>query len=131
MEKLRIKRNAHYILAHDWEILKGERIPRWPSKIGEKRTLRAEITSWVGTYAIGARHFYARAEEQNNQWWCEDENGWVELSCDTEKSGLSLQADLMTEKEAIDVLLAFIEITGTRKTHRIVWTGPGRPKWGM
>jgi hypothetical protein len=121
--------SGHTIFAHDWEILKGERIPRWPSQIGEKRRLKITIDTWVGTMAIGAKHFYARIEEEKNMWWCEGENAWVDLSCDTESSGISMEANVMTEEEAIAMALAFIEVTKARGKNRVTWDGPGKPQW--
>ena len=118
-----------YIMAHDWEILKGERIPRWPSQIGEKRRLKVTIDTWVGTTAIGAKHFYARIEEERNMWWCESENSWVELSCDSENTGISMDAHVMSEEEAIAMALAFIDVVKARGRNRITWDGSGKPEW--
>ncbi len=118
------------ILAHDWEILGDEdRIRRWPSQIGEKRGLKVRLYTWVGTCAIGATHFSVSIEEQNNMWWCEERNAWVELTCDLERSGISLSASLSKQEDAIKVALKFIEITGVKETHEISWDGPGQPKW--
>jgi len=118
------------IRTHDWGILKKERIRRWPSKIGEKRNLRVEITSWVGI-SIGAKHIYVKVEEQDNSWWCEDENAWVELSCDAEKGGYSLTASVTSEDEAITLAKYFVELVAgkRRQNHNVIWSGLGRPRW--
>lgn len=118
------------IFTHDWNILKGERIPRWPSKIGEKRPLRVEITSWKGI-SSGARHHYCHVQEQDNQWWCEDENAWISLSCDTGNKGYSMNADVMTESEAVALAKLFVKLVAGDglKNHEVCWSGPGRPKW--
>ncbi len=118
------------LYAHDWKLLGDDRIPRWPSKIGEKRKIRVDISSWVGT-SVGAKHVYAKIEEEPNQWWSESENTWVELSCDAGRTGYTMRGDVMTEKEAVAFSLFCIEmIAGKRRTHhKVMWTGPGRPKW--
>lgn len=122
--------NSMTIFAHDWNILKGERIPRWPSKCGEKRPLRVEINSWIGI-CPGAKHYYAKVREEDNQWWSEDENAWVQLSCDSARGGYSLEADVMTEEEAIELAKYFVLLVAgkRREHHEIIWSGPGRPRW--
>lgn len=86
---------------NNWDMLKGEeRIRRWPSKIGDKRGLTVEISSWCGI-SIGAKHIYLKIKEEDNMWWCEKENCWVRVSCDSEKGGYSLEADLLTNDEAV------------------------------
>jgi len=123
--------SSHEMSAHDWNVLgKEERIRRWPSKIGEKRPLRVEITSWVGI-SIGAKHTYVKVKEANNGWWCEDENCWVELSCDSEKGGYSLEASVNNEDEAVALAKHFVELVAgkKRKNHDIRWEGLGRPRW--
>ena len=122
---------AATMLAHDWEILGGERIPRWPSEIKEKRPLGVRIYTWVGTSAIGAKHFNAEVNEEQNQWWCEDRNAWVTLSCDGERDGVSMRASVLTEGDAIKMAMHFVElVTGPKRAKHIVsWDGPGKPKW--
>jgi hypothetical protein len=117
------------IYAHDWEILGDERIPRWPSKTNEKRKLKVSINSWVGI-SIGAKHYNVKVEEQNNMWWCEDKNSWVELSCDSEKGGYELEAKLLTEAEAIKVAKFFIKLVAGKdcKNHEVVWDDDSCPK---
>lgn len=119
------------IRAHDWEAIGSkERIPRFPSKIGEKRNIRVEITSWVGT-SIGSKHFYVQVEEQNNSWWSESENAWIELSCDSTKAGYSMYASVMTKDEAIKLAKYYIEMIAGKDlaNHTVSWSGLGRPRW--
>lgn len=96
------------IYAHDWEILGDDRIRRWPNP-DEPRRLNVTINSWRGI-SIGAKHFYANVKEEDNQWWSEPENDWVELSCDSEKGGYSLRADCMTREEAEEVAKFFVDM---------------------
>ncbi len=118
------------VYAHDWNILGKDRIRRWPSKIGEKRPIQVEIFTWSGI-SVGAKHFYVNVKEEDNMWWSELENAWVELSCDSEKGGYNLHADVLDNKEAIKLALYFINLIAgkTRKNHEIHWSGPGRPEW--
>ena len=97
-----------YIYAHDWEILRGERIKRWPSE-DDVRTLTVSIDSWKGV-SIEAKHFNVKVEEEKNQWWCEYENAWVELSCDSGAKGYSLRASVMTKEEAIKIAKHFVRL---------------------
>ena len=115
--------------AHDWNVLKGERIRRWPSKIGDKRGINVDISSWVGI-SIGAKHVNVEVAEEHNQWWSEEDNAWVDLSCDAERNGYSLKASVYTNKEAIKVAKFFIRlIVGEHKeNYEIRWDGPGKPK---
>lgn len=96
------------LYAHDWSVLGDDRIRRWPSP-DEPRGLRVEITTWIGT-SLGAKHFYAKVKEEDNQWWSEEENTWVELSCDSEKGGYDLRADCMTRQEAEEVAKFFVHM---------------------
>lgn len=114
----------------DWGVLGNDRIPRWPSKIGEKRKIRVDISSWIGT-SPGAKHTYASVVEENNQWWSESENTWVEIYSDSSKSGYSAKGDLMTEVEAVAFALFCVELIAGKKRlhHKVLWSGPSRPKW--
>ena len=96
------------LYAHDWGVLGEDRIRRWPSE-DDDRGLTVEVTSWIGV-SVGAKHFYAKVKEENNQWWSEEKNCWVELSCDSEKGGYSLKADCMTHKEAEEVAEFFVKM---------------------
>ena len=98
----------HTIFTHNWEILKGERIPRWPSQTGEPRPVTIEISSWKGI-SFGAKHVNLRVEEAKNQWWCEDENAWVQISCDSEADGRSMTAAVYTQEEAKQLAVFFIK----------------------
>lgn len=117
------------IYAHDWEILGEDRIPRWPSKIGEKRGIKVEINSWVGI-SVGAKHYNVTVEEQDNMWWSEKENSWVELSCDSERGGYSLRASLLTKEEAIKVAKFFVKLIAGKelKNHIVSWDSDTCPK---
>lgn len=117
--------------AVDWHILKDEqRIRRWPSAIGEKREIRVTITTWKGV-SIGAKHWTVHVEEQDNAWWCEDENAWVTIQCDSERRGYSLRAEVLSKQEAVKLATDFVTmIAGARRLkHDVVWMGDGRPKW--
>lgn len=94
--------------AHNWEILGGDRIPRWPSE-DDPRTIHVSVTSWVGL-SVGAKHYSVRVEEEHNQWWSEDENTWTELSCDSGKRGYSFTGELMTKKDAEEFANHCIEL---------------------
>ena len=119
------------IYAHDWKILGDDRIPRWPSKIGEKRPIRVEINSYTTIGAIGAKHWYVNVEEHKNQWWSEERNAWVELSCDSGNKGYHLRASVLTIDEAIEVAKMFVVLIAgqRRRKHYVEWSGPGRPRW--
>jgi len=124
--------NDHWIYAHDWKILGEDRIQRWPSKIGEKRPIKVEISSWIGI-SVGAKHIKVNVEEEENQWWCEDENAWVTLSCDAERGGYSLKAEVYTEEEAIKTAKYFILLIAGkgRKNHTVYWHGHGKPRFAL
>lgn len=114
----------------DWDDVDFPRIPRWPSKTGEKRPLRVYISTWVGT-SPGARHMYAEVKEKENEYWSEKNNTWVDVSCSTESKGYYLKADVFTLKEAVEIATKFVEmIAGKKRIHHVVsWIGPGRPRW--
>ena len=118
------------IYQHDWRGIDTPYIMRWPSKIGEKRPLKINISSWVGMSA-GARHVYAEVTEEDNEYWSEENNAWVSVSCSSEASGYHLKADVYTEKEAVRIALTFVEIVaGRHRTEHVIgWYGPGRPRW--
>jgi hypothetical protein len=120
------------IRAHTWEAIGSkERIPRWPSKIGDTREIQVQIDSWKEVGSIGAKHYYVSVEEQNNSWWSEDLNAWIELSCDSEKEGYKLKAFVMTSDEAVKLAKLFVEMIAgkERKYHHVVWMGYDRPRW--
>jgi len=96
------------IYGHSWSMLKGERIRRWPSQIDEPRPVRVEITTWKGM-SIGAKHVNLCVEEEKNMWWSEDDNDWVQLSCDSESDGMSLRAAVYTQEEAEKLAIFFIK----------------------
>jgi hypothetical protein len=116
----------------DWGILRGERIPRWPSKIGEKRPIRVEINSWVGI-SIGAKHVNVNVAEAENMWWCEEENAWVRIYTDSESGGYEMRSKVLTEEEAVSLALAFVTLIAGkgRKHHTVDWNGPGKPRWAQ
>ncbi len=111
-----------------WDDLRtDERIPRWPSKVGEKRPVSVKINSWVGI-SIGAKHTYLEIEENKQEYWSEKENCWVEVLCDSEAKGFSLKAEVYTEEEAILIANEFLKLMFHKKTHVLNWDGPGKPK---
>jgi len=112
------------ISTNDWGILKGKRIPRWPGKIDDKRGIKIEISSWVGT-SIGARHTYVKVSEEDNMWWCEHEKAWVKIYTDTQSSGYSLEANVFTEQEALKIAKYFIELIAGKecKNHYLLSSG--------
>lgn len=102
--------NFGYILAHNWDILNGERIRRWPSK-SDSRVIRINITTWKNI-DLGAKHYDVDIEEEPNQWWCEEKNAWVELSCDSYKQGYSFKAKVMSKEQAdnfVEFCIKFIQ----------------------
>jgi len=124
------ERGNRTIYTHDWNYIGDERIPRYPSKIGEKRPIHVDINSWIGS--IGAKHWYVTVKEKNNMWWSERENAWVEISCDSEKEGYSLdKASVMTVEEAVELAIAFLKIIHPTdyKEQELTWDGEGRPEW--
>lgn len=105
-----------------------ERIPRYPSKTGEKRPLRVRIDSWVGTSAIGAKHYYADVQEGPQQWWCEADNVWLEFDTYGANQGIHMRAAVLDEATAIRVALAFVKAAfPDLSQHHISWDGPGCP----
>lgn len=121
------------IFAHDWAILGDDRIRRWPSTDKtDLRTIRVTINTWIGT-SIGAKHWKVRVEEKENQWWSEDRNAWVSLSCDTSSNGCSMEGEVLKEEHAIRLAKIYVGmICGPkRKGYLVVWSGPGRPTWGF
>ena len=108
------------ILAHDWNRISEPRIPRYPSKIGEKRDLVVSYFSWVGIEE-NAKHYEVTVTEEPNQWWSEEDNDWVELSCDPNKRGYELRASVYTKEEAERVAKAFIGIVDTNKNHNVIF----------
>ena len=98
-----------YISTRDWDILQGERIRRWPGSWGGARKIRVDINSWKGL-SLGAKHWNVTVTEEDNQWWCEPENAWVEIYRDSEKSGYSLTAAVFTPEEAAKVTKQFVAI---------------------
>jgi hypothetical protein len=115
----------------DWDKLGDDRIRRWPHEYGGKRPIRVTINSWVGTSAIGARHYYLEVEEEENQWWCEKENSWVTFSMDLHNKGREINGTFEDEESAIELARKAIELL-TKKdlTHfTVTWSGPGCPRW--
>ena len=93
----------------NWEVLKGERIRRWPSSFGGKRNINVEMHSWVDV-SPGASHIEVSVYEEKNQWWCEDQNCWVSIYSDSTASGYSLRASVYTDEEAESLARSFIKI---------------------
>ena len=118
------------ILRHDWGVLGSDRISRFPSKVGDKRRISVSIYNWAG-FSLGAKHFSVRIKEQNNQWWCESENAWVEISCDTTNRGYSMNADVLSKKEVIKITMDFISMIAGKKriNHVVEWSGLFKPDW--
>jgi hypothetical protein len=124
------------LYAHDWEILKGQRIRRWTNnlkrqeqvkpQVEDPRRVTVTLSSWVGT-SPGARHYYVKIEEEQNQWWCEDRSTWVKLSCDSTSNGFSLRADCYSPEEALELAKFTVNLifgrprTKKRKMWRIHW----------
>lgn len=108
------------IFTGDWEILKGERIRRWPSQIGEVRPIKIDINSWVGI-SIGAKHVMLKIEEEDNAYWCEDKNCWVHIYSDTTARGISMEANVYTDKQAEELAIFFLKnvVKVTPETHKL------------
>lgn len=101
-------KEVSHIYAHDWDILDGERIPRWPSK-EEPRRIKVLINSWSGI-SPGASHYHVTVEIEQQQWWCENENAWISLSCDMTGAPYNLRASLPRKGDAEIVADHFISI---------------------
>lgn len=114
------------IFAHDWNILGKDRIRRWPSKIGEKRAVRVTIDTWIGI-SFGAHHWYVEVIEEDNEWWSEEENAWVHLSCDSERGGINLKAAVDSQDKAVELARWFVKTMFCAESSDIRWTGPGDP----
>jgi hypothetical protein len=109
----------------------GNYIERWPSKISERRGVSVEISTWVGT-DHGAKHFKISIEEVDNQFWSEKRNMWVRVLCHNGSRGLSLDANVLSAKDAVKLAKTYMKmIDHTGKTHVFVWrwTGSERPRW--
>ena len=118
------------IYGGDWNDLGEERIRRYPSKVGELRTIYVKTNTWKGL-SSGSKHWYVEVKEKDNMWWDEKENAWREIYDDSEKGGYSLQASVMTEQEAIDLATHFIKTIhpDDYKNQDIVWDSDMRPIW--
>lgn len=113
-----------------WKLLEGEeRIPRYPSKIGEKRPVRVTITTWIGTSALGASHYSVHVRDDENSWWCESENAWIRGYGTGLHDHLSLSATTYSDSAAIELAKVYVEKNFDLKTHEIVWDGPGCPDY--
>ena len=114
-----------------WEDLGDERISRWTdSHWNGPRRVSVKIETWVGV-SIGAKHTYARIEEEDNQWWDEKENAWRRIWDDTEASGFSLEASVYDDKQAVKIARNFLRLmVGDNKDGKwkIDWEGPGEPR---
>lgn len=124
-----VRKTNHVIYACEWDDVDDERIRRWPSQIGEKRPISVKINSWVGI-SIGAKHVYAEVKEDDQAYWSESKAAWVYVSRDSEKSGYSMRAEVMTEKEAIAIAKTFVDLIAGKdlRNHEVQWDGPGKPK---
>ena len=122
---------ASCIYGGNWKDLGETRINRWPGIIGEKRPIKVDINSWIGT-SLGARHWYVTVKENDNMWWDEHRDMWRELWDDSEKGGYELdKASVYTEDEAIQLAIFFIKLIHPKnyKKQIIYWNGPGKPSW--
>jgi len=117
-----------YILAHDWDILGEERIPRWPSKTGEKRKIKINISTWVGTLATEAKHYDVTVTEEANQWWCEEKGAWVELTCDDHQVDYSLSATVLSHAEAMKVAQLFVALITTNREEEYLVCWPNQER---
>lgn len=109
----KMRASGSYTLVHDWEILKGERIRRWPS-LEDPRTVTISISSWAG-FAPGASHFHLTIEVRPQQYWCEDKNCWVEVSSQSAPP-YTLRASVPREGDAQRLAAEFIKIVKLDKS---------------
>lgn len=111
-----------YSYRHDWKSLgNGERIRRWPSE-DDPRKIRIHIHTFVGTCAIGAKHISVTIEEEKNQWWCEEDNCWVELSCDSGSRDHDFRGEVLQHKDAQDFAafcVAMIKASNPKQIYRV------------
>jgi hypothetical protein len=80
---------------------------RFPNDKGCRRDVDAEITSWRGI-SIGASHFYAKIEVEQQQIWDPREVTWRRFDSGVHRNFAQekYSADLLSRKAAID----FIEL---------------------
>jgi hypothetical protein len=107
LERMRGKGPGWGVSGIDWGDLKEFRIPRWPSKIGEKRPLVVEITSWVGISA-GARHYYAHIKEHEQCWWDNEDNRWAVVSGEDSRD-FKVDVDAPRREAAIKIAKAVVK----------------------
>ena len=124
------------IYAHTWEDLGEQRIRRWINdlekseqvnlQINDPRPVRVEILSWKDQ-CVGAKHYTLNIKEEDNQWWSEKENAWMDITIDSRKRGFSLSADCYSREEAIELAKFTVDLifgkenTDKRKMWKINW----------
>ena len=127
------RNSLNYSFADSWEEadLGGERITRWPSSVGECRGISVTISNWAG-HTPDAKHVDVAVEEVCNQYWSEQRNRWVKVECCSRSRGLSMRAETLFKKDAIDIAKAYLKtVDPTGKTHVVswLWCGPEAPQW--
>lgn len=92
----------------DWDILNGKRIRRWPGgSWSGYRCLTVKIDSWVGI-SMGATHTYLNIKEEDNSWWCEEKDAWVNIYGDNSGTGMRVKADLLSTEDCINLTIPAI-----------------------
>lgn len=91
----------------DFLEIPGEWIWRWPNDKGCRRDVNAEITTWRGM-SIGASHFYAKIQIEQQQVWDPREMAWRTFDTHAHRNFAEekFEADLLDR----DAAVAFIEI---------------------
>lgn len=124
MIKKRPNKSAGMIYAGTWDDVGKKRIPRWPSLIGEKRKVDVTITTFMGM-APGSRHWTLKIQEQNNSFWSESKNAWVEVCSSACTDGFRLEAEVFTIEQAKSIAKNFLRLMcGEKKSgHEIMKHG--------
>lgn len=106
------------------------RILRYPSKCGERRPLKVEISTWVGTSAIGASHYNVRISEGENSYYDGEENCWLQPWAGVPGDAtLQLSATTYQLQAAIDLAVYYVKLAfQDLSKYEVQWDGAGCPK---
>lgn len=91
-------------------------------RMRRKRKVKAYVTTWKGI-SIGAKHYYARLEEEDNPAFVIKDDGyltWMLASDDEEGRGRKFNLDCLTIQEAEQWIVNKFETEFGYKTHKIV-----------
>jgi len=84
---------------------------------GHKRKVTATITTWIGSYSVGAVHYYVKLEEEQNPFW--DGEGWRE--CWDEDGELkNIKYETKSKKRALELREELFKDNFNSKTHKLI-----------